>query len=191
MSLIRSTLRVAALAALPALLAGPLHAQTAPTKQELVARAQQLLQPLVETTARQIALQPAAQIGQQVGPLLQRVPPERREALQRDIEADVRKYVDEAMPVVTQAATRQTPSTIGTMLNERFSEAELREIIGILESPANRKFQSILPEMQRALVEKTVAETRPAVEPKVRALESSVGQRLGLPAAGGAASAPR
>jgi hypothetical protein len=44
--------------------------------------------------------------------------------------------------------------------------------------------------MQQALGEKLVADTRPQIEPKVRALEDTVGKRLGLPAQGAAPAAP-
>ena len=180
-----------ALVAAAVLVSAPALAQTAPTKKELVARVLQLQQPGIEAMARQIAQQPAMQIMQQAGAALQRVPQERREALARDIEADVRKYVDESVPVVTQSAVRLAPSTIGALLEERFSEEELRQIIGILESPVNRKFQGMAQEMQRSIVERLVADTRSTVEPKVRALQDSVAQRLGVPSGSGAASAPR
>lgn len=182
---------LAALAVAAALVAAPVLAQTAPTKKELVARVLQLQQPGIEAMARQIAQQPAMQIMQQAGAALQRVPQERRDALARDIEADVRKYVDESVPVVTQAAVRLAPSTIGALLEERFSEEELRQIIGILESPVNRKFQGLAQEMQRSIVERLVADTRGTVEPKVRALQDTVAQRLGVPSGSPAASAPR
>ena len=59
----------------------------------------------------------------------------------------------------------------------------------------NRKFQQAFPEMQRALGEKLVAETRSEIEPKVRALDQTVTRRLGLgapaPAASGAAPAAK
>jgi hypothetical protein len=182
---------LAAFAVAAALVAPPALAQTAPTKKEMVARVLQLQQPGIEAMARQIAQQPAMQIMQQAGAALQRVPQERRDALARDIEADVRKYVDESVPVVTQAAVRLAPSTIGALLEERFSEEELRQIIGILESPVNRKFQSMAQEMQRSIVERLVADTRGTVEPKVRALQDTVAQRLGVPSGSPAASAPR
>lgn len=186
-----TTAALAALAVAAALVATPVLAQTAPTKKELVARVLQLQQPGIEAMARQIAQQPAMQIMQQAGAALQRVPQERRDALARDIEADVRKYVDESVPVVTQAAVRLAPSTIGALLEERFSEEELRQIIGILESPVNRKFQGMAQEMQRSIVERLVADTRGTVEPKVRALQDTVAQRLGVPSGSPAASAPR
>ncbi len=161
----------------------------AQTKKELVAKVLQLQQPGIETMARSLTQQPAAQLMQQASPALQRLPAERREAVARDIEADLRKYVEEAVPIVSERAVKLAPSTIGVLLEDRFTEDELKQIIAVLESPVNRKFQSMAPEMQRAITEKLVAETRPLIEPKVRVMEQSVAKRLGLSPPGGAASA--
>ena len=181
--------------------AGWAHAQTtaatppSAAKKELTAKVLLLLQPAVENMAQQIAQQPALQVQQGAGQALQRVAVERREALARDIEADLRKYVEEAGPVVRDRAVKLAPGTIGAMLDERFTEDELRQIAALLESPVNRKFQQAFPEMQRALGEKLVAETRSEIEPKVRALDQTVTRRLGLgapaPAASGAAPAAK
>jgi hypothetical protein len=176
--------------------AGVAQAQTqtqtpaSPAKKELIAKVVQLQQPGVEGLARNLAEQPAVQLMQQVGPAIQRLPAERREAVARDVEADLRKYADETAPIVRDKAVKLAPSTIGVLLDERFSEEELRQIITLLELPVNKKFQSMFPEMQKALAEKLVAETRGEVEVKLRALQSSVAARLGVAPGGGATSAP-
>ena len=169
------------------------QAQTAAAgnKKELTARLLLLVQPAVEGMAQQLARQPALQIQQGAGAALQRIPAERREAVARDIEADLRKYVDEAGPVVRERALKLAPSTIGPLLEDRFTEDELRQIIALLESPVNRKFQSLAPQMQRSLGEKLVADTRPIIEPKLRALEQKVSGRLAPPSAAAPASAPK
>jgi uncharacterized protein len=167
------------------------QAQTPAAKKELVARVLQLQQPGIEAMARTMAEQPAMQTMQQAGMALQRVAPDRRDALARDIEADIRKYVEEAVPIVRDRAVKLAPSTIGALLEERFTEEELKQIIAVLESPVNRKFQSMAPEMQRAIAEKLVAETRPLVEPKVKVLEQSVSKRLAATPPAAAGSAPR
>jgi hypothetical protein len=174
--------------------AGLAQAETSAAKKELVARVLKLQQPGIEMMARTLAEQPAMQLMQQVGPALQRLPEDRREAVARDIEADVRKYVDEAGPIVRDRAIKLAPTTIGPLLEERFTEDELKQIIAFLESPVNRKFQGMAQDMQRAMAEKLVAESRAEVEPKVRALQQSATQRLGLTsqpaaAASGAAKA--
>jgi uncharacterized protein len=181
-------LKVTLLAAMLAL-AGSAHAQSSPAKKELVAKILQLQQPGVEALASNLTQQPAAQLMQQAGPVLQRMPAERRDALARDIEADVRKYVEEATPIVRDRAVRLAPTTIGPLLDERFTEDELKQIIAILESPVNKKFQGLFPEMQRAISEKLIAETRNDVEIKVRALQTTVAARLGVTPQ--AASAPK
>ena len=162
----------------------PTQAQTPPAngKKELVARVLQLQQPGIEAMARGLAEQPAMQIMQQAGQALQRLPAERREALARDIEADLRKYAEEAVPIVSARAVKLAPGTIGPLLEERFSEDELRQVITMLESPVIRKFQGMAGDMQKALTEKLVGETKPDIEPKVRAMQQTVAKRLGLPA---------
>lgn len=186
----------AALLAAAAIVTSPAHAQAqvqtqaANGKKELVARIIQLQQTGIEAMARGLTEQPAMQLMQQAGPAVQRLPAERREAVARDIEADLRKYADEAVPIVSARAVKLAPSTIGPLLEERFNEDELRQVIAMLESPVIRKFQGMAPDMQRALTEKLVGETKADIEPKVRAMQQSVAKRLGLapppPAAGSA-----
>jgi uncharacterized protein len=158
-----------------ALAATGAHAQT---KKELVAKVLQLQQPGVEAMATAMAQQPVAQIVQQVGPALQRLPADRREALSRDIDADLRKYAEEAVPIVRERAVKLAPSTIGVLLEERFSEDELKQLIALLESPVNRKWQSMAPDMQKSISEKLVAEAKPLVDPKARAMAESVNRRM-------------
>lgn len=160
-------------------------------KKELIAKLTQLLMPAVEGLARQLAQQPALQIQQGAAVALQRVAPERREALARDIDADLRKYGDEVVPVVRDRALKLAPGTLGPLLDERFTEEELRQVITLLESPINRKFQQALPDMQRALGEKLVAESREQIETSARALDQSVGKRLGVLPPPAAASGAR
>jgi uncharacterized protein len=169
----------------------PTPTPASPAKKELVAKLLKLQQPGIENMARQLVEQPARQMLQQAGPALQRLPAERREAVARDIEADVRKYFEESAPIVASRAVNLAPSTIGVLLEERMSEDELREVISILESPANRKFQGMAGDMQRAIGEKLVAETRGEIEGKVRALDQTVARRLGITPPAAAASGAR
>ncbi len=183
---IRWLSKFAALAA--CLLAAAAQAQGA--KQELVAKVLQLQQPGIETMARTMVEQPAQSILQQVANLVrQRVPADKREALGKEIQADVRKFVDETTPVLRERAVKLAPSTIGAVLEEKMTEDELRELIKILESPVNRKFSSLGGEMQRALGEKLVAETRSTVQARLQTLNETLNKRMAP--YGSAASAPR
>ena len=175
---------VVALAALTA------HAQPSPAKQELIARILKLQQPGIEAMARGLAEQPAAIVLDGMsGALSTRVAPEKREAVAREVQAEVKKYTDEAVPLVRDRAVKLAPSTIGAVLDEKFSEEELKQLVALIESPVYAKFQMLGNDMQRALTQKLIAETRPQIEPKVKALEQAIARRLGL--TGAPAAPPR
>jgi uncharacterized protein len=166
-------------------------AQTSGAKKELVQKVLAAAQPGIETMAQQLAEEPAGRLMQRASVVLgQRPAGEKRDATARDIQADLKKYVDEAVPIVRERAIKLSPTTIGAMLEEKFSEDELKQLVGILESPVNRRFQAMSGDMQRALGEKLIAETRAAIEPKVQALERSIANRLGV-ASPPASAAPR
>jgi uncharacterized protein YqgV (UPF0045/DUF77 family) len=169
----------------------PVQTLAPATKKDLVTKVLQLQQSAIEQSAQALAEQPAMQMMQQAGMALQtRVPPEKREAVAKAIQAEVKKYLDQAVPLVRERAVDLAPTTIGTLLEEKFNEAELKQLIGIIESPVNRKFQQMGGDMQRVLMDKLVADTRGAVEPKVKTLEAAIGKQLGLPAPAPAAPAP-
>ncbi len=176
-------------------LAAGVQAQTAPTKKDLVAKVLLLQQPAIEQAAQALAQalaeRPALQMLQQAGMALQsQVPADKREAVAKEIQAEAKKYADEAVPLVRERAVKLAPSTVGALLEEKFSEDELKQLIAIIESPVNRKFLQLGGEMQNALIDKLVAETQSAVEPKVKALEQAIGKRLAQAIPASASPAP-
>ena len=167
-------------------------APSSPAKKEVVNKLLALQQPGLEMAARSLVERPAAQMLQEAGRFVQtQVPPEKREALGKAIDADVKKYVDEAVPLVRDRAIKLAPSTLGTAMEEKFSEDELKQLLAWFESPLNKKFQQISPEMQNTFMQKLVAESRPVLEPKLQALQQQVRNTLtaAAPATGSAAPA--
>jgi hypothetical protein len=170
--------------------ASSVQAQTT-AKKELVAKVLLLQQPAIEQAAQALAERPALQMLQQAGMALQsQLPADKREAVAKEIQAEAKKYADEAVPLVRERAVKLAPSTVGALLEEKFSEDELKQLIAIIESPVNRKFLQLGGEMQNALIDKLVAETQGVVEPKVRALEQAIGKRLAQAAPAAAPAAP-
>ena len=106
------------------------------------------------------------------------VPADKRDATAKDIESYVKKYLDEAVPLVTSRALKLAPASVGTLLDEKFSEADLKQLATFLESPVYSKYQQLSGDMQKVLLEKLLADTRSAIEPKVVALDQAVGRRL-------------
>ncbi len=158
------------------------------TKKELVQRVLQAQQSELENVSRGIVERPAAQMMQEAGLAIQRqVPADKRESTGKAVEAEVRKFVDEAYPLVRERALKLAPSTIGAVLEEKMTEDELKQLVAWLESSANKKFQSLGPDMRNAFVQKVLADARPLVDPKVVALDARLRVVLGLPPAGPAA----
>lgn len=173
----------AALAA--AVVVAPVHAQS---KKELVQKILAQQQPGIEALASDIARDTAGRVMQAALGGLQRVPADKREATGKAIEADVKKFYDETNTLLRERAVKLGPTTIGATLEEKFTEDELKQLLAWFESPVNKKYQQLGPEMQNGLAQKLVADTKPAIEPKLKTLEQSIRKQLGAPAA--AASAP-
>jgi hypothetical protein len=162
-------------------------AASSPAKKELAARIIRAQQPAIEGMARNLAERPALEIMQGAMQVISaQVPRDKQEQMAKDVQSDAQKYADDAVPVVQRRAIALAPATIGAVLEEKFSEDELKQIAAALENPAVVKFQRTLPDMQQSLGEKLVADTRPQIEPKVKALEDGIAKRLGLTAQGGA-----
>ena len=149
-------------------------------KKELVAKLLKLQQSVIEGLAEGLVEQPANQLLQQADTALQsRVPKDKQAEVVKGVRTDVKKYLDDTSPIIKAKAMTLAPSTIGKMLEEKFSKDELKQLIAILESPVNRRLHDMGPEMQRALSEKLVSESRGDIEPKIRELQGNLSKRFG------------
>jgi len=177
----------------PAAGSAPAATPSSPAKKELIARILKIQQPAIDNMVQGLVQEPLGPLLERADAALQtRVAPEKREAVAKGIQEDTRKFVTDTVPLVRERATKLAPSTIAPILEEKFTEDELKQVVQMLESPVLAKFQAAGTDIQRALVEKVVAETRPQVEQRFRGLEDSIAKRLGVPApnAGAAGNAP-
>ena len=174
----------------------PSTSSTSPAKKELVQRLMRLQQSDVESFARSVVERPAAQMMREAGMALQQqqtpVPQDKREAAAKAIEVEVKKYVEEAYPIVRDRALKLAPSTIGSVFEAKMSEDELKQLIAWLESPTNKKYQSLAVELRNSFSQKLVAEMPPILDPNLMALDGRIRAILGVapmgaPGAGAAA----
>ena len=179
--MIKKPLSLALVAMTLALPAVSAYAQSTPAKKALVARILKVQQPGIEGISRGMVERPAIALMDNASAALQeRVPADKRDAIGKEIQQDVKKFLDESVPLVTSRAAKLAPSTIGVFLEEKFTEEELKQIATFLEAPAVTKYQRLSSDMQKALMEPLLAETRPLIEPKVGALEDTLAKRLGM-----------
>jgi len=176
-------------ASAPAATAAPASA----AKKELVKKLLQLQQANFDGLSRSIVERPAIQLMQAAGQALQtQVPADKRDATGKQIEADIKKFVDDSSAILRDRTAKLVPTTFGSGLEEKFTEDELKQFIAWTESPVNKKFQQILPDIQTAFMQKLAAETSPLLDPKFQALQQKVRTTLttaiGNPAAAAAAA---
>ena len=169
-------------------------APSSPAKKALVQRILALQQSEVETFARGVVERPAAQMMRDAGlAIQQQVPLDKREATGRAIEAEVKKYVEEAYPIVRDRAVKLAPSTIGPIFEAKMTEDELKQLVTWLESPTAKKYQSLAVDLRNNFSQKLVAEMPPILDPRLMALDGRIRTILGVPPAGasaGPAAAP-
>jgi hypothetical protein len=158
-------------------------------KKDLVQKVLAAQQSALDDMSRTVAEQPARQLAggaRQV--LAQAVPEEKREATAKQVDAELKKYIDAATPLVRASAGKLSKTVIGPMLDEKFTEDELKQLVSMLESPVLKKYQGLLPELSNALLEKVVADARPQVAPKLQTAEANIRKTLDV-ASGGKLSA--
>lgn len=173
----RLQLTVAALALATAAAANAQDGKAALVKQFL-----DLQRPAIESMASQLVHQSSGPIAESGTRYLQtQVPADKREAAAKAADAEINKYYDATYPLVRDKAVQDAPGALGPLLEKNFSEDELRQLVAWISSPVAKKYQELNPQLQAALAEKVVADTRATVEPRLRALNDSVAKTLGAP----------
>lgn len=150
-----------------------------PAKKELIQRVLKLQQGGIERLATAMTEEPALLLADRASEIIAaKVPKDRQETVAKEVQAELQKYLKDTVPLVRRSAQQLAPGTIGAVLESKFNEEELREIVAMLESPAYGKYQQLSGEMQQSLQAKLVSDTRATVEPRVQALEKTLGDRL-------------
>lgn len=167
------------------------NAPASAAKKELVQRLVTLQQPALDNMARNLAERPVIQMMSAAENAVQsRVPPEKRQAMADQIKGEMRKFLDDAVPLVRDRASKIGQTSLGPVFEEKFTEDELRQLVAQLESPAYKKFQQALPDLTNVFVQQLVAEVEPSINPKLNALEQRVGAIINAGAPAAAASSP-
>jgi hypothetical protein len=153
-------------------------AAVSPEKQKLIQRVLQLWH--VEDVSVVMVQRPAANAMEQSRVALQArmVSQAKQDATLKDISKDVQKYVDEATPIARETALKLKEPVLAPLLAQNFSEEELRQVIALLESPVKKKFEQLVPQMEKAFGEQVAKAGAPAIDPKLKAMTESVGLKL-------------
>lgn len=144
-------------------------------KKAVVEKILNLQQSALEEMSRNVAEQPARQLAggaRQI--LIQAIAEDKREATAKQVDAEIKKYLDAAVPVVRASVNKLSASVLSPIYEEKFTEDELKQLYAMLDSPVLKRYQSLSSEMTNALLEKVIADARPQVTPKLQAAESNI-----------------
>lgn len=148
------------------------------TKKDLVARIVAAQQQSIDEVGRGIAATTAQQVFQAAVEVIGRLPEARQQTVGKAVEEDVQKFHGEIEPLLKSSAGKVAPSAIGDLLEQKMTDDELKQLATWLESPVSRKYRQLSGEIESALGQQIVADSRPSVEPKLKALEATIRSRL-------------
>jgi hypothetical protein len=148
-----------------------------PAKQALVQRV--LDKMALESVGLQMLQTPVADMLRQSRVVVQsRVPADKQDAVMKDITAEATKFVEQEAPALRTSTHTIVQSSVAPLLAQKFSEEELKQLAGILESPVLAKFETIVPEMKRAVGENVAKANAAQIQPKMTELQNRVGLKL-------------
>jgi hypothetical protein len=174
-----------------ALAAGTALAEPSPAKKALIDKIVALqMHGLADNMAGGLVQAPLSQLTQPLRAAVQQVPAEKREATGKALEAELKKFVEENVPYLKDKIAKAAPNTASALLDERFNEDELKQILAWAESPVSQKFGAASAELQKAIVQKVMAEVAPTMDGRFKTLQGNLAKQLGIQAPAGAASKP-
>lgn len=183
------TSRKLGLALALALAAGTALADPSPAKKALIDKIVALQQQgLAEGLTNNIIQGPLSQLTQAGRQALQGLPADKREATAKGMDAELKKFVDENVPYLRDKISKAVPTTASALLDERFNEDELKQVLAWAESPVSQKFGLASVELQKAVAQKVMAEAGPTLDGRLKTLQAGLAKQLGVaaPAAAGA-----
>jgi hypothetical protein len=172
-------------------LASAATAGWAQDKATLIKQFLDIQKPAVEMMARGIVQSTSDPVAAAASEYLStRVAADKREAAAKAADEEFRKYFDATFPIVRDKAAQVFPGVVTPILEQDFTEDELKTLMAWLNSPVSRKFGETSGKLQQALGQKIVGDLRSTLEPKVEKLNVDVAKAIGAPTDGGQA-APR
>jgi len=148
-----------------------------PAKQALVQRV--LAKMGLDAVGLQMLQTPVADMLRQSRVVVQsRVPADKQDATMKDITAEATAFIEQEAPALRTSTHAIVQSSVAPLLARKFSEEELKQLADILESPVLAKFETVVPDMKRAVGENVAKANAAQIQPKMTALQNRVGLKL-------------
>ncbi|MDH0865049.1 DUF2059 domain-containing protein [Mitsuaria sp. GD03876] len=169
------------------LLASPVafaqKADSPQSKKDLIAKILKIQQPAIEALTMGVLSRPVNELAQKAMPALRNLPEAKREPVAKQIDADLRKFMEDNAKPLVDKGLKLAPSTMGVALDEKFTEDELKQLLAWLESPVSKKFAESSQELQTLYTKKLIDDNGKQLDEKFTALQQNVAKQLGVEAA--------
>jgi uncharacterized protein len=104
------------------------------------------------------------------------------------MDAELEAFFNDVSPKLRSSAIKHANEIIGGKLESSFNEAELKQLLGYLESPVIKRYNQLSTEFPPALGQKIGGENRALLESRAKQLDGKLADLLGLKPAANAAS---
>lgn len=179
-----------AVCALSITVSGIIYAQTPDAKRALAVRAIAAQEgPEMQRMFNQLAGSAMQPVVERWNQRLAQLPPAKQEPAIKALDAELKKFNDDALQIISTQATKVRGDTLITAYTEKFNEEELKQLVALMEAPVFKKYQGLAPEIGGAYVKAIVEGTRDRITQRSLAFDA-VAEKIAGPADASAGNKP-
>jgi uncharacterized protein len=171
--------------------AGSLVYAQGDAKRELAAKVASLQQgPEMDRMLQQLARASTEPLVANWAPRLQTVPQAKQKQISESLNGELKKFDQDALKIFSSKVGKVSTDNLVGAYMEKFSEDELKQLVGLLEAPVFKKYQSASPDLGNLFVQKLIDASRPELEARAKTFDTSAAKLVGANESAGSAPSP-
>jgi len=127
--------------------------------------------PEMERMALQLTSSAVQPVISKWAPKLENMPKANQEKARDLLNTELKTLGDSTRTLIDAQMDKSADSTLLPAYIERFTEAEMKQLIVLFESPAFKKYQTAAPELGNVWIKDVVDNSRASVEEKIKAFD--------------------
>jgi uncharacterized protein len=160
-------------------------------KRELATKVASLQQgPEMDRMLQQLARASTEPLVANWAPRLQNMPEAKQKQVSESLNGELKKFDQDALKIFSGKVSKVSTDNLVGAYMEKFSEDELKQLVGLLEAPVFKKYQSASPELGNLFVQKLIDASRPELEARAKTFDTAAAKLVGSNESSGSAPAP-
>ena len=102
----------------------------------------------------------------------------RRKEVADKLNEELNRFRDDTYAIIKGKTGKASAEALTPLYVERFSDDELKQLTAIFESPVFKKLQATAPELQKALIQKLVEDSRGEVQTRTAAFDAAAAKLI-------------